>query len=72
MCLEFFLVDSLLPRYALKGCSVTESTKAYAKEVLQAATQHLLNIADLLDGTIADRSQAVDELDTNCQVALQV
>ena len=52
--------------------SVTESTKAYAKDVLQAATQHLLNIADLVDGTIADLSEATDELDTSCQVALQV
>lgn len=56
----------------LKSCSVTESTEAYAKDVLQAATQHLLNIADLVDGTIAERSEAVDELDSNCQVALQV
>ena len=51
---------------------MTESTKAYAKDVLQAATQHLLNIADLVDGTIADQSGAIDELDTSCRVALEV
>ena len=51
---------------------MTDSSKQYAKDVLQAATQHLLNIADLVDGTIADHSAAVDDLDTSCQTLLQV
>lgn len=51
---------------------MTDSCKQYAKEVLQAATQHLLNIADLVDGTIADHSAAADDCDTNCQTLLQV
>lgn len=55
----------------LPVASVTDSCKQYAKEVLQAATQHLLNIADLVDGTIADHSAAADDCDTNCQTLLQ-
>lgn len=51
---------------------MTDSSKQYAKDVLQAATQHLLNIADLVDGAIADQSTAVNDLDTNCQTLLQV
>lgn len=51
---------------------MTDSSKQYAKDVLQAATQHLLNIADLVDGTIADQSTAVNDLDTSCQTLLQV
>ena len=51
---------------------MTESTKAYAREVLQAATQHVLNIADLVDGTAADRLAAVDHLDSSCKNILQV
>lgn len=54
------------------ACSVTESTKAYAKEVLQAATQHLLNIADLVDGTSADQAATVAQIDRNCRMVLQV
>ncbi|KAL3153429.1 hypothetical protein ABBQ38_011764 [Trebouxia sp. C0009 RCD-2024] len=55
----------------LPVASVTDSSKQYAKDVLQAATQHLLNIADLVDGTIADQSTAVNDLDTSCQTLLQ-
>lgn len=53
------------------AASVTESTKAYAAEVLQAATQHLLNTADLVDGTIADQSAFVSTIDRGCNQVLQ-
>lgn len=51
--------------------SVTENIKGYIREVLQATTQHLLNVADLIDGTIVDQTAAVGQLDTACSNMLE-
>ena len=53
-------------------CSVTKNIKGYIREVLQATTQHLLNVADLIDGTIVDQTAAVGQLDTACSNMLEV
>ena len=65
-------VTALTVADMLDHCSVTESTKGYIKEVLQATTQHLLNVADIVDGAIVDQTAAVCQLDTASKNILQV
>ena len=40
--------------------------------MLQAATQHVLNVADLVNGTVTEQTIAVSSLDTECKSLLKV
>ncbi len=53
-------------------CSVTEGAKEYIKEVLTATTQHLLNVADIVDGAVIDQTAAICQLNNASKAMLQV
>jgi len=53
-------------------CSVTEGAKEYIKEVLPATIQHLLNVADIVDGAVTDQTAALCQLDGASRAMLQV
>jgi hypothetical protein len=53
-------------------CSVTEGAKEYIKEVLPATTQHLLNVADIVDGAVIDQTAAICQLNNASKAMLQV
>ena len=52
--------------------SVTESVKGYAAEVLQTATQHLVNMAELTEEMMMQQSTTIGQLNTQCSSILQV
>ncbi|DBA76339.1 TPA: hypothetical protein ACH3X1_010051 [Trebouxia sp. C0004] len=52
--------------------SVTEGAKEYIKEVLPATTQHLLNVADIVDGAVKDQTAAICQLNNASKSMLQV
>lgn len=56
----------------LRLCSVTEGAKEYIKEVLPATTQHLLNVADIVDGAVIDQTAAVCKLNNASKAIFQV
>ncbi len=64
-----FTVHSLT---GLHLCSVTEGAKEYIKEVLPATTQHLLNVADIVDGAVIDQTAAICQLNNASKAMLQV
>lgn len=51
---------------------MTESVKLYAAEVLQTATQHLVNMAELMEEDLLQQSSAVSKLDRHCNSIIQV
>lgn len=51
---------------------MTESVKLYTAEVLQTTTQHLVNIAELMEEALLQQSTTIAKLDRQCNSILQV
>ena len=71
-CVEAEAVACIPALRSFCAFSVTESVKGYAAEVLQTATQHLVNMAELTEEMMLQQSATIGQLNTQCSSILQV